>query len=85
MALCSVHYRHHIDNKYPCPKGEKNGHFLTSLPVNGKSISVITFPPTCREYGELLVRCGLIGEAVKVFEDLELWDNLIYCYWYVYT
>ncbi|QHN98153.1 hypothetical protein HN51_045906 [Arachis hypogaea] len=33
-----------------------------------------------KEYGELLVRCGLIGEAVKVFEDLELWDNLIYCY-----
>lgn len=24
--------------------------------------------------------CGLIGEAVKVYEDLELWDNLIYCY-----
>ncbi|KAL9681816.1 hypothetical protein QQ045_013604 [Rhodiola kirilowii] len=35
---------------------------------------------TCREYGELLLRCGLIGEALKVFEDLELWDNLIYCY-----
>ncbi|KAL3332013.1 hypothetical protein AABB24_032566 [Solanum stoloniferum] len=33
-----------------------------------------------REYGDLLVSCGLIGEAVKVYEDLELWDNLIYCY-----
>ncbi|XP_047310517.1 tetratricopeptide repeat protein 27 [Impatiens glandulifera] len=33
-----------------------------------------------KEYGELLIRCGLIGEAVKVFEDLELWDSLIYCY-----
>ncbi|EXB68722.1 Tetratricopeptide repeat protein 27-like protein [Morus notabilis] len=33
-----------------------------------------------KEYGELLVRCGLIGEAVKTFEDLELWDNLIFCY-----
>ncbi|KAJ7957130.1 tetratricopeptide repeat protein 27-like [Quillaja saponaria] len=33
-----------------------------------------------KEYGELLVRCGLMGEAVKIFEDLELWDNLIYCY-----
>lgn len=36
----------------------------------------------CREYGELLVSCGLIGEAVKTFEDLELWDNLIFCYRY---
>ncbi|XVF24324.1 hypothetical protein REPUB_Repub13aG0118000 [Reevesia pubescens] len=33
-----------------------------------------------REYGELLVSCGLIGEAIKIFEDLELWDNLIQCY-----
>ncbi|XP_030970855.1 uncharacterized protein LOC115991283 [Quercus lobata] len=32
------------------------------------------------EYGELLLRCHLIGEAVKIFEDLELWDNLIFCY-----
>ncbi|KAJ4979391.1 hypothetical protein NE237_010171 [Protea cynaroides] len=33
-----------------------------------------------KEYGELLVSRGLIGEAIKIFEDLELWDNLIYCY-----
>lgn len=33
-----------------------------------------------REYGDLLVSCGLIGEALKIYEDLELWDNLIYCY-----
>lgn len=38
---------------------------------------------TSREYGELLVSCGLVGEALKIFEDLELWDNLIYCYQYV--
>ncbi|XAR72157.1 hypothetical protein NMG60_11018699 [Bertholletia excelsa] len=41
---------------------------------------VPTIPALRKEYGELLVSCGLIGEAVKVFEDLELWDNLIYCY-----
>ena len=35
-----------------------------------------------REYGELLVSCGLIGEAIKIFEDIELWNNLIDCYWY---
>ncbi|PRQ55090.1 putative acetyltransferase A, auxiliary subunit [Rosa chinensis] len=33
-----------------------------------------------KEYGELCVCYGLIGEAVKIFEDLELWDNLIFCY-----
>lgn len=38
-----------------------------------------------REYGELCVRCGLVGEAVKIFEDLELWDNLIFCYRYEAT
>ncbi|TKY73746.1 Tetratricopeptide repeat protein 27-like [Spatholobus suberectus] len=39
-----------------------------------------SIPALRKEYGLLLVRCGLIGEAVKEFEDLELWDNLIYCY-----
>ncbi|OWM66522.1 hypothetical protein CDL15_Pgr013739 [Punica granatum] len=37
-------------------------------------------PALRKEYGELLVRCGLIGEAVKIFEELELWDSLIFCY-----
>ncbi|KAK1325099.1 hypothetical protein QJS10_CPA01g00478 [Acorus calamus] len=39
-----------------------------------------TIPALRKEYGELLVGCGLIGEALKTFEDLELWDNLIHCY-----
>lgn len=39
-----------------------------------------TIPALRKEYGELLVSCGMIGEALKIFEDLELWDNLIYCY-----
>jgi len=42
----------------------------------------LCFYSNFREYGLLLVRCGLIGEAMKEFEDLELWDNLIYCYRY---
>ncbi|RID68613.1 hypothetical protein BRARA_C00760 [Brassica rapa] len=33
-----------------------------------------------KEYGELLVSCGLVGEAITIFESLELWDNLIHCY-----
>ncbi|KAG6422850.1 hypothetical protein SASPL_113232 [Salvia splendens] len=37
-------------------------------------------PALRKEYGDLLVSCGLIGEALKIYEDLELWDNLIYCY-----
>ncbi|KAK2445164.1 Protein prenylyltransferase superfamily protein [Trifolium repens] len=43
-------------------------------------VYMASIPALRKEYGELLVRCGLIGEAIKEFEDLELWDNLIYCY-----
>ncbi|XP_072987775.1 uncharacterized protein [Typha latifolia] len=39
-----------------------------------------TVPALRKEYSELLVSCGMIGEALHIFEDLELWDNLIYCY-----
>ncbi|XP_044957834.1 tetratricopeptide repeat protein 27 homolog [Hordeum vulgare subsp. vulgare] len=39
-----------------------------------------TLPALRKEYGELLISCGLLGEALNVFKDLELWDNLIYCY-----
>ncbi|KAH9771561.1 TPR REGION domain-containing protein [Citrus sinensis] len=42
-------------------------------------IYVPTIPALRKEYAKLLVCCGLIGEAIKIFEDLELWDNLIYC------
>jgi hypothetical protein len=40
-----------------------------------------TIPALRKEYGELLVSCGYVGEAITIFESLELWDNLIYCYW----
>ncbi|XP_077247270.1 uncharacterized protein LOC143887041 [Tasmannia lanceolata] len=43
-------------------------------------VYVPTIPALRKEYGELLVGCGMIGDALKIFEDLELWDNLIYCY-----
>lgn len=43
-------------------------------------VYIPSIPALRKEHGELLVRCGLIGEAVKIFEDLELWDNLIFCY-----
>lgn len=43
-------------------------------------VNMPSIPALRKEYGDLLVSCGLIGEAVKVYEDLELWDNLIYCY-----
>ncbi|KAL3829245.1 hypothetical protein ACJIZ3_018047 [Penstemon smallii] len=39
-----------------------------------------TIPALRKEYGDLLLSCGLTGEAVKLYEDLELWDNLIHCY-----
>ncbi|XP_010252162.1 PREDICTED: tetratricopeptide repeat protein 27 homolog [Nelumbo nucifera] len=44
------------------------------------AVYIPTIPALRKEYGELLVSCGMIGEAITIFEDLELWDNLIYCY-----
>ncbi|CAI0460139.1 unnamed protein product [Linum tenue] len=41
--------------------------------------NIPTIPALKKEYGELLVSCGLIGEALRIFEGLELWDSLIYC------
>uniref|UniRef100_A0ACD5VXK4 Uncharacterized protein n=1 Tax=Avena sativa TaxID=4498 RepID=A0ACD5VXK4_AVESA len=43
-------------------------------------VQMPTLPALRKEYGELLISCGLLGEALNVFKDLELWDNLIYCY-----
>ncbi|GKV20826.1 hypothetical protein SLEP1_g30887 [Rubroshorea leprosula] len=42
-------------------------------------VYIPTIPALRKEYGELLISCGLVGEAIKIFEELELWDNLIYC------
>ncbi|KAK8613292.1 hypothetical protein V6N13_101059 [Hibiscus sabdariffa] len=44
------------------------------------AVYIPTIPALWKQYGEILVSCGLIGEALKVFEDLELWDNVIFCY-----
>ncbi|KAL1215023.1 putative UDP-N-acetylglucosamine--peptide N-acetylglucosaminyltransferase SEC [Cardamine amara subsp. amara] len=44
------------------------------------AVHLPTIPALRKEYGELLLGCGLVGEAMKIFESLELWDNLIYCY-----
>ncbi|KAI3459736.1 hypothetical protein Pfo_016399 [Paulownia fortunei] len=43
-------------------------------------VNMPSIPALRKEYGDLLVSCGLIGEPIKIYEDLELWDNLIYCY-----
>ncbi|KAH9707110.1 TPR REGION domain-containing protein [Citrus sinensis] len=40
-------------------------------------ICIPTIPALRKEYAKLLVSCGLIGEAIKNFEDLVLWDSLI--------
>ncbi|XP_027117166.1 uncharacterized protein [Coffea arabica] len=44
------------------------------------AVNIPGIPALRKEFGDLLVSCRLIGEAIKVYEDLELWDNLIYCY-----
>jgi hypothetical protein len=45
-------------------------------------VQMPTIPALRKEYGELLISCGIVGEALDIFKDLELWDNLIYCYRY---
>lgn len=44
------------------------------------AVNIPTIPALQKEYGDMLVSCGLVGEAIRVYEDLEIWDNLIYCY-----
>ncbi|CAI5980575.1 unnamed protein product [Closterium sp. NIES-64] len=39
-----------------------------------------TTPALFKEYGEVLVASGCVGEAMRVFETNELWDHLIDCY-----
>ena len=33
-----------------------------------------------KEYAEMLISLGLVREALPIFEELELWNNLIDCY-----
>ena len=37
-------------------------------------------PVLRKELGEQLVAAGLVGAAMTLFEELELWDALILCY-----
>ncbi|KAJ7539425.1 hypothetical protein O6H91_11G092300 [Diphasiastrum complanatum] len=39
-----------------------------------------TIAALLKEFAELKVSCGLVREALSLFEELELWDNLIDCY-----
>lgn len=47
---------------------------------NAFGVYLPTIPALRKEYGQLLVSCGMMGEALKIFEELELWDDLIVCY-----
>lgn len=33
-----------------------------------------------KELGEQMVASGLVGSAMEIFEQLELWDSLLLCY-----
>lgn len=53
--------------------------FLERLPY---ALSV-WFPLSCalsKEYGELLLSCGYVGEALGVFEEHQQWESVILCY-----
>lgn len=45
----------------------------------GLSVWFPSWPALQKELGEEMVRNGMVGAALDVFERLELWDNLIYC------
>jgi hypothetical protein len=47
-------------------------------------VHMLSLPALRKEYGELLISCGILGQALDIFKDLELWDNLIYCYRYAF-
>ncbi|KAH0888383.1 hypothetical protein HID58_050812 [Brassica napus] len=53
---------------------------LPTIPALRNFFALYRFDYKNREYGELLVSCGLVGEAITIFESLELWDSLIHCY-----
>ncbi|KAL6580471.1 hypothetical protein OROMI_008495 [Orobanche minor] len=44
------------------------------------AVNMPTIPALRKDFADILVSNGLVGEALKIYEDLELWDNLIYCY-----
>ncbi|KAG0561788.1 hypothetical protein KC19_9G091800 [Ceratodon purpureus] len=44
------------------------------------SVAFPMMPTFLKEQAELMVSFGLVGEAMRVFEELELWNNLIDCY-----
>ncbi|KAG6541077.1 hypothetical protein Mapa_017567 [Marchantia paleacea] len=33
-----------------------------------------------KEYAEMMVRFGIVGDALRLFEELEMWNSLIDCY-----
>ena len=61
--------------------------FSTWVPFSSPPHSVLsTLPPltlshplSTQEYAEQLVAFGLVGEAMGLYERLELWDSLIAC------
>lgn len=44
------------------------------------SVRIPMGPVLRKELGEQLVAAGLVGAAMTLFEELELWDALILCY-----
>ena len=44
------------------------------------SVSFPLRPALRRELGEQLVSTGLVGAAMGLFEEEQLWDSLIICY-----
>ncbi|KAL8109058.1 hypothetical protein AgCh_025232 [Apium graveolens] len=58
----------------------KSGMLAALGPSGSGKVPKMFLPPKEEPSGDLLVSCGLIGEAVKVYEDFELCDTGIFLY-----
>ena len=50
---------------------------------NPRYAAAVLFPMRAalqKELGKALVASGLVGEAMAIFERLEIWDSLLVCY-----
>lgn len=68
-------------------KDALSGHVLSAAALSQADRMRYAFTIKCppraalwKELGEAFVACGLVGAAIKLFEEAELWDSLIVCY-----
>ena len=69
-----------ILREYPVLKPVKPFQICTLCCRHAFSVRFPMGPSLRKELGEQLIAAGLVGVAMALFEELELWDALILCY-----